>query len=309
MYGPTVCEKPLPCVPRPILEIGAVIVDDPVAQGRHAVTGVERKLDVVGAIRSVTVACGDVVDPVLDVFHRSAGCARTQSRQHRHLVQEYLAAEATAGIHRHDIDLVARDFERCSDRKADVVVHRRVDIDREFLRPLVEARDRAAGLDRLSAGTRPAQVAFDHVRGPREFLLDRPEHIVAMLGDVVRTALGMEHGVARRIDRVHHVGYRRQRLVFDLDQPNGVFGDITRVGNDQRHRLADMAHLAERDAALLDRRVGKAWQRPGFLRGVLAGDHCDDARQRQRRRLVDRSDPRVGVRAAQHRGMRLVGQG
>ena len=35
--------------------------------------------------------------------------------------------------------------------------------------------DRACGLQRLSAGTRPAQAALDHVGGAGEFLLDRAE--------------------------------------------------------------------------------------------------------------------------------------
>ena len=56
-----------------VLEIGAVIVDDFVAQRRHPIVGVKRKLDVVGAIRAVIVASGDVVDPVLDIFDRAAG--------------------------------------------------------------------------------------------------------------------------------------------------------------------------------------------------------------------------------------------
>ena len=119
-----------------------------------------------------------------------------------------------------------RDLERGSDREADVIVHRAVDVDRELLRSLVETGDRAAGFDRLSAGTRPAQVALDHVGGLRELLLHRPEHIVAMLGDVVRAALGMEHRVAVGIDRIHHVGHRRQRLVVDLDEADGIFGDV-----------------------------------------------------------------------------------
>ena len=87
-----------------------------------------------------------------------------------------------------------------------------------------------------------------------------------------------------------------------------VFGDVARIRHDQHHRLADMADLAERDAALLDRRIGEARQRPGFLGRILAGDHGDDAGQRQRRALVDRLDAGVRVRASQHRRVRHVGQ-
>ena len=36
--------------------------------------------------------------------------------EHRDLVQKQLAAEAAAGIDRHDVDLMARDLERGGDR-------------------------------------------------------------------------------------------------------------------------------------------------------------------------------------------------
>ena len=100
----------------------------------------------------------------------------------------------------------------------------------------------------------------------------------------------------------------RQRLVDDVDERNRVLGDIPRIGNNQHHRLADVTYLAECDAALLDRRIGKARQRCGLPRRLLAGDHRDDAGQGLGRALVDRADARVGVRAAQHRGVRHVRQ-
>ncbi len=70
------------------------------------------------------------------------------------------------------------------------------------------------------------------MRGAGEFLLDRPEHIVAMLGGIVRSALGMQHCIAPRIDRRHHVRNGRQRFVFDFDESDGVLGDVATVGND-----------------------------------------------------------------------------
>jgi hypothetical protein len=59
-------------------------------------------------------------------------------------------------------------------------------------------------------------MALHHMSGAGELLLDRTEHIVAVLGDVVRSALRMQYGVAARIDRLHRVGDCRQRLIFDL---------------------------------------------------------------------------------------------
>ena len=70
LYGPTVCEEEIAVpLPRAVLEISTVVVDDLVAQRRHPATRVEReKIHVVGAIERVIVASGDVVDPVLDIF-------------------------------------------------------------------------------------------------------------------------------------------------------------------------------------------------------------------------------------------------
>jgi hypothetical protein len=77
-----------------VLETGAVVVHHLVAQRRHPVIGVEGKLDVVDAVRSVIIARGDVVDAVLDVFDRASTRARAECGEHRHLVQKELAAEA-----------------------------------------------------------------------------------------------------------------------------------------------------------------------------------------------------------------------
>ena len=69
-----------------------------------------------------------------------------------------------------------------------------------------------------------------------------------------------------------------------------------------------MAHLAECDAALLDRRTGEAGQRPSLPHRLLVGDHRGNAGQLQCRPLVYRFDAGVRVRAAQHGCMRHVRQ-
>ena len=127
-----------------------------------------------------------------------------------------------------------------------------------------------------------------------------------MFRDIVRTTLRMQHRVAAGRNRVHHVGYRRQQLVFDVNQSGSIFGDIPGIGDHQHHRFANVTDFSERDASLFDRRVGKTRQRSGFLRRILAGNHGDDAGQRQRGARVDRFDARVRVRRPQHRGMRHV---
>ena len=66
--------------------------------------------------------------------------------------------------------------------------------------------------------------------------------------------LDMERGVARRLvpERRRAVGERRtaiddrrQRLVVDLDELGGFACDLRAVGDDERHRVADMAHAID----------------------------------------------------------------
>ncbi len=116
----------------------------------------------------------------------------------------------------------------------------------------------------------------------------------------------MQHRLASGIDGVHHVGDRRQQLVFDLNEGDSILRDVPRIGDHQRHRFANVTDFAERDAALFDRRIGKTGQQPGLLCRVFAGNHRDDAADRQRRAGIDRLDARMGVRAPQHRDMRHV---
>ena len=86
----------------------------------------------------------------------------------------------------------------------------------------------------------------------------------------------MQHGAVRlqRIGRAQRDG---QRLVLDLDQLQRVLGEIA-VGRDHdRHRLADIAHLADRDRPALDIGPHAREQRRTKSRHVLGGDHGRDA--------------------------------
>ena len=179
---------------------------------------------------------------------------------------------------------------------------------RELACAAVVLGDRAAGLERLGAGARPAQLAPDHHIGAREVLVDRAECELAVHGDVCRPALGMQDGIAARPDRGLGIDHRRQRLVLDLDQLEGVLGEVAALGSDDRHGLADVAHPVEGDAALLDRRVGETRHRARDLGDLGAGhDGCDPG-QGLGAAHVDRFDPGVGVRAAQRRGVQHVRQ-
>ncbi len=112
------------------------------------------------------------------------------------------------------------------------------------------------------------------------------------------------------LERRRAVGDRGQRLEVDVDQRGRVLGDVAAVGDHQRDRLADEAHLvlgeAIRHQRLLDRRIGHQQRHrlpPHAFGQVRVGDDGMHARQRQRARLVDAADVRMWMRAAQHRDL------
>ena len=104
------------------------------------------------------------------------------------------------------------------------------------------------------------------------------------------------------------VGHGGQRRVLDLDERDRVLGDVAGLGGDHGHGLAEVAHLLDRDRVL------------HHLLGAEPGERADDARGtpgRSARRArpegpsppcVDRDDPGVRVRRAQHRGVQHAGQ-
>ena len=106
------------------------------------------------------------------------------------------------------------------------------------------------------------------------------------------------------LERLEARGHRRQRLVLDRDLLGGVARLRLGVGDNQRHRIADMAHSPDRQR----RPVGNV-HRPAVAMGVIAhaghhahavgailgaGQHRVDARRGLRRRRIDGED--IGMR-------------
>ena len=148
------------------------------------------------------------------------------------------------------------------------------------------------------------------------------------LGESVRGRLGVAHVVVpiehqiagdmvkqlRRAggDRILRVGDDRQRLIFHLDRFGGVARGAQRLGDDERHRLADIADLAQseqgtrrvvarRAIAIGERRLTGDIAKP--IGGhVLAGRDEQHVRHAPCRRRVDALDARMRRRRAQHKG-------
>ena len=91
-----------------------------------------------------------------------------------------------------------------------------------------------------------------------------------------------------------HVGHRLERLVVDPHLLGGAARLLGVLGRDERDRLAEVAHLVDREHRL----VGEL--EPVGLRAGHVGmrEHGVDAGHRQRLGDVELDDPRVRVRAA-----------
>ena len=130
-----------------------------------------------------------------------------------------------------------------------------------------------------------------------------PKSNSPLVGEVAPQRL-VHHGRAR-LQCGLRIGHRWQRLVLDVDELERVLREVAAVGDDDGHALTDVAHLLRGQAAprVLGRVGTEVGQGAGELRGPRPGDHQVHAGSGLRGAGVDRDDPRVRHRAAQHRGV------
>ena len=128
---------------------------------------------------------------------------------------------------------------------------------------------------------------------------------VAVVAVVALQHVAVRSGPDRRpggIERVLDGRDRRQLLVVDLHELRGVLGDVARLGDDERHRIADDPHAV--DGERVEQRVvqarerQQAHERVGERLHVGARVHRDDAGMAASRVDVDAADERVRERAA-----------
>ena len=195
-----------------------------------------------------------------------------------------------------DVDLAVLAPQRCAVVRLDValVVHRRVELALEDDVRLGEA------------GVEVALCELDALRdvgGAVAVLLGAlgAEEAEDLLG---RDALVDDRRVFRH--RVLHVHHRLEHLVLDLDEVEGVLGDVGVVRGDGGHGVAAVERLVGgEDVVEHPARAGGlafAHEQLGVVlpREVLVRDDRRHARQRRGLRRVDRDNARVRVRAAQH---------
>jgi hypothetical protein len=149
-----------------------------------------------------------------------------------------------------------------------------------------------------------------------------PERFAARVGGVRERGVDVaaRHLIARRdvgagrfVDRARGrgpapVGDDVERFVVDCDVAGGVLGERPRLGHDQRHRLADVAHPVARERPLqipveAGQRREPDRDRAAETPEVAPRQHGDHARQRERRRRIDACQSRVRHAAAHDDGV------
>ena len=103
--------------------------------------------------------------------------------------------------------------------------------------------------------------------------------------------------------RRYRVDDRRQHLVGHLDEVGGVLGPVAIGRGDRDHRLADIAHLVDREAVIVDRVLEADDHRIGLGRHVRAGHDGENPRRGERFGRVDGDDLGMGVRRADEGGL------
>ncbi len=285
---------------RLVAEPGAGVVERLGAEAEQRPVVLDRDLGVLEpalvAVRHREVEVGAPLRPL----HRPVELAREQAADHELRMRRDLVAEAAADVLRDEAELVEPDPHRRAHHDRGEAGELVVRVDRPLPDAAVVLDERAVALERGRVEAVEVELRdLDHAVGLGEGGVEvapgvetRPHEVPA--GVVV------EHGRLGFL-RLAGVDDRRQRLVVDLDELGGVARELARLGHDGHDRLADVAHLADREREVLDVRAGHARdleERIRERRDLLAGQRPVDAVDRLGRRDVDAGDVRVRVRAA-----------
>ena len=229
-----------------------------------------------------------------------------------------LGAEAAAEIRHLDAHPVLRPAEQPRDLGAHERRTLRGGVDGDAgLLPVADRRER---LEREMQHLLGAEGVLEHVLGVGEGLVDVAAAQLEVERDVGALAalevLEIGEGAGRlellvhqdlRGQRLDLVEDRRQFLVFGDDQLRRLLGDMRIGGEHHRDRLADVAHLVDRQ----DRLVVECRPVIGLrddLAHVVDGDDAIDAGHLLGRAGVDRLDAAVRDRAAEDLAVQHAGQ-
>ena len=243
-----------------------------------------------------------VAGAVLDPLDRPADQQRGRGGDHVARVDGHLVAEAAAEVGRDDLDLVLG-------QPGDQREHRPVGVrglgghvDGDLAGDRVDVGHAAAGLHRGRVAAGVEGVEADHpvglLEGPVGGLLVAGLPVVDAVVLLVFLVVPDDRGAG--LEALLRGDDHRQRVVVDLDQLEGVVGDVGVLGDHAGDLLALHAHLVGGQHGL---GVAGQGRHPGqvVLGQQLAGDDRHHPGEGLGGRGVDRVDPGVGDRAAQDR--------
>jgi hypothetical protein len=277
---------------------------------------VERKLGM-GEMVACLVVGDKALRPRGGPAHRTAQAARRPGDQPLLGVDLAFVAEAAAHIGRDHAQLALGDAELLGHLLTDVMGRLRGGIEREAVGARIDRGDHRARLDRATDQAIVDEIERDLVRSGLERLAHRGL-VAARPAEADIAGRGLVQLRRAWHQRGTHVGHGGQRLVVDTDQLGRILGLRQSLGDDDRDRLAVVAHglARERVARRLHHRRSIAGaddpERPhrrDAVRGhVDTGEDRGDAGRRARRRSVDLADARMGVRRADDGAVERAGQ-
>ena len=302
---------------------GTAVHDHRIAECQDFPRSVERDFGVMYLVAGMTGAL-QVLAPVLYPFDRAADAPRQIGQQQILRIDVALGAKAAAHIQRNTAHPRLGHAKRKGDLAPDPVHHLRRRPDRDSAGSRLMHRGDAAAFHR-NAGISmmikaPLQRLFCCSKGSRHVALGNRK-----LSQQVGAVLFMQHG-GSCAERGLRIDDRVEKLVIDAHQIDRILGKITVVGDDHRHRLADVAHLVPGKQGLArvknlvrHRRapLARQWQllildRRNFFRQLKPAHDKAHARCRGSAAEVDRFDARMRHRTAhecdmQHSGQREIG--
>jgi hypothetical protein len=181
-------------------------------------------------------------------------------------------------------------------------------IERASLARRVPVADRDARLHRAADDPVVDEIERDRLVSAGEGRLDGAPVMAFPVNAEVRAALGVEEWRVGPV-RGRQIDDRRQRLVVDPDQLGGVARLVEALGDDESHRVTDIAdHAARQHRAGRREHLLAASPRHlslgrdlGHAIGVevLDRENAENPRRGSRRLGVDRGDPGMRMRRAQ----------
>ena len=243
--------------------VRADVLDRVVAQRDQSPVGAEARLDLGRAARRRGTR-GEVLEPVLDPGHRHAEPPRGEPHQYHVREHGRLDPERATGVGwRQKPEPVALEPERGGGDAVEGERSLEVGPRRQPAGRCVPVRDDRVALDGGAGEAREVEgLAQDELRlGHR----------------TVDVAVREAAVVHRRGGGCHRVEHGLERVVVHLDELRRVLREVAVTRDDDRDRLADVAHGVDRRGVLRDAGLDPGGKRAGQLGNVGPGQDADDA--------------------------------